>query len=69
MKKIFTMLVVEEDTSTMENVLNKVRIGLNDWDRSKTFENLGVNLVNYTILCEDSQFESIVNLMNATRVY
>ena len=69
MKKIFTMLVVEEDAKRMENVLNKIRIGLNDWDRSKTFENLGVKLVNYTILCEDDQFESIVNLMNGTRVY
>ena len=69
MKKIFTMLVVEGDTKRMENVLNKVQIGLNDWDRSKTFENLGVKLVNYTILCEDDQFESIVNLMNGTRVY
>ena len=69
MKKIFTMLVVEEDTQRMENVLNKTRIGLNDWDRSKTFENLGVKLVNYTMLCEDNQFETIVNLMNGTRVY
>lgn len=69
MKKIFTMLVVAEDTNRMESVLNTFRIGLNDWDRTKTFEIDGVKLVNYTILCEENQFTSIVNQMNGTRVY
>lgn len=69
MRRIYTLLVVAEDTNRVESILNAFRIGLNDWDRSKVFEVPGAKLVNYTILCEEDQFTSIVNQMNATRVY
>ena len=69
MKQIYTLLVVAEDTNRVESILNSLRIGLNDWDKSKIFEVAGANLVSYTILCEEDQFTYIVNQMNATRVY
>lgn len=69
MKKIYTLLVEAEETNRVESILNTFRIGLNDWDRSKVFEVPGAKFVNYTILCEEDQFTSIVNQINATRVY
>lgn len=69
MKKIYTFLVVAEDVTRMESNLNKLRIGLNDWDKSKVFNIQGNNLVNYTIMCDEETFVSLTNIMNATRVY
>ena len=69
MKQIYTLLVVAEDTHRVESILNAFRIELNDWDKTKMFKVPGARLVNYTILCTEDQFKSIVNQMNATRVY
>lgn len=69
MKKIFTITVGIQETERMEKLLNAFRIGLNDWDKSKIFNIQNMKLVNYTILCEEDLFTSIVNQMNATRVY
>ncbi len=68
-KKVFTMLVVVGDRERMEKVLNSYRIGLNDWDKTKIFDLQGTQLINYTIVCEESIFNSIVKTMNGTRVY
>lgn len=68
-KLVFTMLVVAEDRERMEKVLNTYRIGLDEWDKTKIFELNGVKLINYTIVCENSVFNSIVETMNGTRVY
>ena len=69
MKKVFTMLVMANDTTRMEKLFNMFRIGLNDWDRSKIFDIQGNQVVNYTIVCEEAQFNELVNQMNGTRVY
>ena len=69
MKKVYTMLVTEMDTARMEKILNTFRVGLNDWDKSKVFTIQGFRMVNYTIVCEEELFTSIVNVMNGTRVY
>ena len=69
MKKVYTMLVGENETTNMEKTLNSFRIGLNEWDRTKMFDVQGSRFVNYTIICSEDQFESIVNVMNGQRVY
>lgn len=69
MNKVYTILVSENETTRMEKTLNTFRIGLNDWDRSKTLEVQNVRVVNYTIVCSEELFASIVNVMNGTRVY
>ena len=68
-KLVYTMLIVAEDRERMEKVLNTYRIGLDEWDKTKTFELNGVKLINYTIVCENDVFNSIVETMNGTRVY
>ena len=68
-KLVYTMLVVAEDRERMEKVLNTYRVGLDEWDKTKIFELNGVKLINYTIVCENSVFNSIVETMNGTRVY
>lgn len=69
MNKVYTMLISENETTLLEKTLNTFRIGLNDWDRSKTFELQNVRVVNYTIVCSEELFASIVNVMNGLRVY
>lgn len=59
MKKFYAMLVKEEQTADMERVLNRFRIGLNDWDRTRTLYSNGKGYVNYTIICTEDTFESI----------
>ena len=69
MKRIFNMLVMDNDTARLESLLNSLRIGLNDWDKSKTFNIQNIRLINYTIICEEDVFTYIVSIMNGTRVY
>ena len=70
MKKIWYMLVVEDETVKMESLLNKFRVGLNEWDRTKTFlMEDGSKVVGYTIMCTEEVFVSINELMNGTRVF
>ena len=61
MRLIYTLLVEANQTSRVESILNTLRIGLNDWDRSRVLELNGVNFVNYTIICEEHQYTAIVN--------
>ncbi len=62
------MLVSENEIARMEHTLNSFRIGLNDWDKSKTFEFQDSRFVSYTIICNEDQFTSIVYVMNRERV-
>lgn len=61
MRLIYTLLVAAEQTSRVESILNTLRIGLNDWDRSRVLELNGMNFVNYTIICEEHQYTAILN--------
>lgn len=65
MKQIYTVLVYEQYTAHLESMLNSFRIGMNDWDRSKTFEFNGERVVNYTIMCTEEIYSSIMNLLYA----
>ena len=64
MKNIYTLLVYEEQTNLVEKLLNTFHVGLNEWDRSKTFENRGYRMVNYTILCGENIFAYISSQLN-----
>ena len=64
MTKINALLVKKELVSTVDGVLNKFRINLNDWDRSKVLYNNGERYVIYTIVCTKDQFESIKQIIN-----
>ena len=63
MKSIYTVLVYENYTAQVESLLNRFRVGLNDWDRSKVFELNGERVVNYTIACTEDVHTSIVNYL------
>ena len=65
MKMIYTVLVYENYTAQLESLLNRFRVNLNDWDRSKVFDLNGARLVNYTIACTEDIYVSITNLMYA----
>lgn len=69
MKKIYTLLVAAEESEKVEKLLNTFRIGLNEWDKTKTLEVHGHRLISYTIVCEEEVFVSITNLMNGVRAY
>ena len=70
MKKIWYMLVVKTEGTRMESLLNHFRVGLNDWDKTKTFQmEDGTELVGYTIMCTEETFVSITEMMNGTRVF
>ena len=65
MTKINALLVKKELVNTVEGALNKFRINLNDWDRSKVLYNSnGEGYVIYTIVCTKDQFESIKQNIN-----
>ena len=64
MTKINALLVKKELVSTVDGALNKLRINLNDWDRSKVLYNNGEGYVIYTIVCTKDQFESIKQIIN-----
>lgn len=68
MKKVYTYLVYASECSNLEKVLNTFRVNLNDWDKTRTLTINGVSLVNYTIICEESVYVSITNVMNSIRV-
>ena len=63
MKKFYALLVREEQTDTMERTLNRFRIGLNDWDRTRVLYSNGVGHVNYTIICTEEEFKSIRHIV------
>lgn len=65
MKRIYNALVYENSTAAMESVLNRFRVGLNDWDRSKVFEIQNRRVVNYTIVCDEETYQDIVNMMKS----
>ena len=69
MKKVFTMLIGVNDVTLMERTLNNFRIGLNDWDKTRVLTIDDTQVVNYTIICDEETFTSIVNVLNGTRVY
>lgn len=62
MKQIYNVLVYEAYTARMESLFNRFRIGLNDWDRSKTFNLNGEQVVNYTIACTENVYTSLLNV-------
>lgn len=63
MKLVYNLLVLENCTARVETLFNRLRVGLNDWDRSKVFELNGTRLVNYTIVCTREQYDSIKESM------
>ena len=69
MKKLYTMYVAEHEVTTLENILNMFRIGLNDRDRTKGFGTPGSMVYVYAFICTENEFVSIMNVMNGTRLY
>lgn len=69
MKKIFTIVVTEEEGVKLEGLFNKFQIEMNDWEGSKIFEVQGFKLRTYTVVCDEETFNDITELMNGQRVY
>ena len=64
MKKFYAMLVREDKTESMEKVLNKFQIGLNEWDRTRVLYSNGTGYVTYTIICTEDVYRSIRKIIN-----
>lgn len=64
MKKFYNMVIREDQTVTMEKALNRFRIRLNEWDRTRVLYSNGVGYVNYTIICTDETYGSIYQIVN-----
>lgn len=62
-KMFYTVLVVEGYASKMESLLNRFRVSLNDWGKTRAIENLGTKYVAYTILCTKETYDSIMNYL------
>lgn len=69
MKKVYTLLVLATEVENTERILNAFRVGLNERDHSRVLYVDNTAVVNYTIVCEEEIFVSIVNVINGTRVY
>lgn len=63
MKMFYTMLVRENMTNVMEGLLNKFRIAMNDWDRTRVLHYGNVGYVNYTIICTEEVFKTIKQII------
>lgn len=69
MKNLFTITIYIEEVAVLESTLNYLKIGLNNWNRSQVVEIQGRQLVNYAIVCSESEFTTINNVINKIRVY
>lgn len=69
MKGFYTILLSYEDCGRFESMLNMLRISLNDWDKTKTFDYNSTKIVNYTILCTEDVFNTISHQIKAWYVY
>lgn len=65
MKNMYNMMVYINDAEKFEKALNRLRIGLNDWDKTRVMILNGERVVNYTVICEQSVCESIINIMRS----
>lgn len=63
MKMFYTVLVDERHTVRMESLLTNLRVGLNDWDKTRAFEYYGARYVSYTILCTEQTYETIMKYL------
>ena len=62
MNKLFYNLLVDERcVLQVESLLNRLRVGLNDWDKTKAFDYCGGRYVNYTIMCTSETYETITS--------
>lgn len=64
MKNVYAVWVYEYEISKMDSVLNRFQIGVNDRDRSRVLDINGCKIVNYTIICDNNVFNSILNIVN-----
>jgi hypothetical protein len=70
MRDIRLFVVQPTECQLVENVLNKFRIGLNDWDRTKIFSNVRGHrdVVIYMVLCDEQTHESIKTIIRESRL-
>lgn len=64
MKEMFVKMVCVEDTAKMEKYLNRLQVGLHDWDKTKVFNYNGYNVVNYTIICTKEIIDTLDAIMS-----
>lgn len=66
---VYTILVGVAEFEKLEKNLNRFRIGLNDWDKTKIFNVSGCEVIHYTIICDEETFISLTKVVNGTRIY
>lgn len=62
---VYSIVVYVENINRMDSILNTLRIGLNNYDRSRVLMYQGHEIVNYTVICTNDEYVSIVNALNA----
>ena len=67
METLNALVVKTKECQLTENLLNKFRISLNDWDRTKKFEYKGHELVVYNVICDEETYKTIKNLIKESR--
>jgi hypothetical protein len=67
-KRVFTFLLEVEETEMFEKTLNIYRIGLDEWDKSKVFVIGYIDVVNYTVICDDLTAKSLTQTINQYRI-
>lgn len=65
-KMVYTLLVVKESCAKVESILQRYRIGLNDWDKTKELRVCDGTMINYTIICEPTTYEDIMSTYYGT---
>ena len=65
MKMFYNIVVNERLSVRMESLLNKLRVSLTDWDKSRPMDYRGARYVNYTIICTEETYDIIMSYLHA----
>lgn len=69
MEKLFTFTLIEKEVDIFEQLIKDCGDLVLDFDKSKTFNVQGYNLINYNVVCTEETFSGINIAMNGTRLY
>ena len=64
MARVYSILVDAANINRMDSVLNRFRIGLHNWDRSRVLMYQGREVVNYTVICTEDEYAAIMDTLN-----
>ena len=65
MKQVYNILVDAKHFTKLENIFNRFRIGFNRWDKTRIMNVNGTDVVNYTVVCTEDDYNDIITALNS----